>query len=333
MSYLLAGKPLVEVRRGGHLESVHYVAACACSPDGKLALEIGDIQTPIFVRSALKPIIAATVATAVFASGGGLTSEELAVMASSHFGEPQHVAVVEQLLARSGSTEADLQCGASRPRNGDRQLGKRAVYNNCSGKHAGLLLLCKLLGVDSADYLSAAHPVNEAWMATAGRIYGVDVAILPKGIDGCGLPVFAVSLHAQAQGYARFVTLHGIADQDRVGVDAVRRAMPAHPHLVGGTGHLDTALMQAGGGAILAKIGAEGVHCSAVEAHNLALAVKVLDGHERARPPAVVGLLRRLGVLTPAALGQLHAIAAPVIHNVVGLRVGDLRFSEESLLP
>ena len=211
-------------------------------------------------------------------------------------------------------------------------VSPRSIYNNCSGKHAGLLLLCKLLGVDNAEYLLPSHAVNKAWMATAGRIYGIDALAAPQGVDGCGLPVFAVSLHAQAQGYARFATLRGIAERDRAGVDAVRKAMMAHPQLVGGIEHLDTRLMSADPGTILAKLGAEGVHCSAVAAHDVALVIKVLDGHERARPPAVIGLLRALHALSPLAIEALTDLATPPIHNVAGLMVGDLRFSEKFLI-
>ncbi len=321
----LFGKPLIEVRRGGYLESVHQVAACACNAEGEIKLALGSVDTPVFVRSAVKPMIAATVAAVAAQAGYALESDELALIAASHFGEAEHVAVVERLLARSGSDESHLLCGAARPRHAGQVSTARPIYNNCSGKHAGLLFLCKLLGVSSKQYLLPGHPVNKAWMALASRVYGVDVQAAPQGVDGCGLPIFALSLHTQAQGYARFSTLRGVAESDREAVAAVAQAMMEHPRLVGGAGHLDTKLMAAEPGGLLAKIGAEGVHCSASPAHDFALALKIIDGNERARPPAVVAVLQSLGALSPRALDALAEFIAPPIRNLAGLPVGDIR--------
>jgi L-asparaginase II len=328
---MLDGEPLVEVCRGGSVESVHRIAACACDADGTVRLAVGTIDVPVFVRSTVKPIIAVTVISAALQAGLPLKSEEIAVIAASHFGEPAQVALVERLLARSGSRESDLQCGAAHRRHGGTAATTSPIYNNCSGKHAGLLLLCTLLGVNPANYLDPLHPVNRAWMATAGRIYGVDVATLPQGIDGCGLPVFAVPLRTQAQAYARLITLLHLADQDQAGVAALRLAMLEHPRLVGGVGHLDTKLMLAEPRSLLAKIGAEGVHCSGSTERAMGLAVKVVDGNDRARPVAVIGLLTHLGVLSPRGLDALAEFAASALHNVAGLPVGEIRFAREGL--
>ena len=331
MTHALHGVPLVVVRRGEWIESVHHVAACACTSDGTVKLGVGDIETPVFVRSALKPMIAATVAVAASEADISLSSEELAIIAASHQGEEMHVHTVRRLLARAGASEEALQCGPARSRQSGATREVRAIFNNCSGKHAGLLLLCALRGYDSADYLAADHPANQAWMDLAGRLYGVDVTRGPQGIDGCGLPVFAVSLHAQAQGYARFASSREVARADLAGIDAVREAMLRHPELVGGSRHLDTRLMSAEPGTLLAKIGAEGVHCSAAPTQNLGLALKVLDGHERARPPSVIGLLSHLGMLSLRAGEALEDLSRTPILNVAGDTVGDIRFFAEGL--
>lgn len=311
----LAGVPLVDVRRGQRVESTHAVAACACDDGGRVLLEAGTIDVPVFLRSATKPFIAAAAVRAGVAERFGLDAHELAVMCASHMGEPRHLATAASILAKIGATVDDLQCGGA----------PNALHNNCSGKHAGILALARLRGEPFEGYLDAAHPVQREILGFCERVF--DDRFTPDriAVDGCGIPVFATTLARAARGFARFATLRGFDDADRHALLAVRDAMAGDPWMVSGTGRFDTDLMQATGGAIVAKGGAEGVHASALLAGAAGLVLKVVDGAARAAAPAALALLDRLNALAPPASAQLAGHACPPVRNVAGRIVGEIR--------
>jgi L-asparaginase II len=314
----LAGIPAVDVTRGERVESVHHVLACACDDAGEIVLHCGTIDVPVFLRSSAKPFIAAAIVASGAAERFGLDDREIAVMAASHAGEPAHVAAAASILAKIGAVEEDLQCGGDPP-----------LRNNCSGKHAGILALARLRGEPFDGYLDAGHPVQREILAFCERAFGEPFAPDRIGVDGCGIPVFAVSLAVAARTFARFATLRGFADADRDALARVRAAMGAHPWMVAGSGAFDTDLMLAARGTIVAKSGAEGVHASAVLSQGIGLVVKVLDGAARARGPATIALLRACGALDDDALTALAPHAEPPVHNVAGRIAGAIRARPE----
>ncbi len=327
----MRGEPFVLVRRGGIVESVHDVAACAVDARGAVILRMGDVDSPFYLRSAAKPFIAATVLEAGAAQRFGLTPREIAVMTASHNGEAYHVASVRSILQKIGFAESDLRCGAHPPYDAEaaRWLDRSgappsAIYNNCSGKHAGILALVRILRADPATYLDAAHPAQRRILDTCARISGDAAAASRIGVDGCGIPVYATSLRHAATAYMRLATLAGINQRLAAALQEVRDAMIAYPEFVSGTGEFDAALMRVGRGAIACKGGAEGVHGSAAIQAGLGLVLKVIDGTERARPPAAIALLTRTGVLAPAAVAELDAFAHPALHNRAGTLVGEI---------
>jgi len=311
----LAGVPLVDVTRGERAESTHAVAACACDDAGTVLLEQGTIHVPVFLRSAAKPFIAAAAVRAGVVERFGLDAREVAVMAASHMGEPRHLETAASILMKIGATEADLQCGGA----------PSALHNNCSGKHAGILALAKLRGVPFDGYLEAVHPVQREILAFCERAFDDRFTAGRIALDGCGIPVFATTLLKAARAFARFATLRGFDDGDRRALSTVREAMLADPWMVSGTGRLDTDLMLASAGTIVAKGGAEGVHASALLATGTGLVLKTIDGAARAVGPATLALLGRLDALDALARERLAGHARPPVRNVAGRIVGEIR--------
>ncbi|HEY1654616.1 MAG TPA: asparaginase [Candidatus Tumulicola sp.] len=323
---------LVEVTRGDLVESVHRVAACAVDARGAVAFENGDVDVPVYLRSAAKPFIAAAAIEAGVRERFGLDSREIAVMTASHTGEPFHVEAVRSILRKIGAREADLQCGAQVPYDetvartlARDDIAPGALYNNCSGKHAGILALCKAIGADWGTYLAVSNPAQQQILRFCARVSADDAATWPLGVDGCGIPVYATSLRRAALSFARLASLEDVAPSDAAALRVVRDAMTAHPEYVAGTGQLDSALMQAGGGTIACKGGAEGIHGVAAIACGIGYASKVLDGAGRARGPSTIAVLGRLGVLSPEQTMKLARFARPLVYNRAGYAVGEIR--------
>jgi L-asparaginase II len=321
----------VNVTRGERVESVHCVDACVVDNRGRVLYESGAIDVPVYLRSAAKPFIAAAAIEAGVDVAFGLDSREIAVMAASHTGEPMHVAAVLSILNKIGMRVEDLQCGVHWPydeRSADalRKAGEAptALHNNCSGKHAGILAMCKVIGADAASYLSLENPAQSRILELCARLSDDDAATWPVAIDGCGIPVYATSLRRAARSFARFATLEDVADADARALHIVRDAMVSHPRYVAGTGQLDTELMLAGKGSIASKAGAEGVHGVAAIARECGFVSKIRDGTARARGPSTIAVLRQLGVLDERQVESLARFARPLVYNRAGKVVGEI---------
>jgi L-asparaginase II len=306
---------LAEVVRSGFVESVHHGSVVVLDAAGQVVAAAGDVTGPSFPRSSNKPL-----QTVGMLRAGLRTAEpaDLALISGSHFGEPFHIARARQILITAGLDESDLRCPPSLPLSEiERDIilrdggGATPILMNCSGKHAGMLATCVVNDWPLADYRDAKHPLQVALAAAVSELTGEPIAA--TGIDGCGAPVFAVSLTALARGFQRLVQ-GAPASFERLVADTMR----ADPELVAGTGEDDTRLMRGVPG-LLAKGGAEGVVAVAIEGVG-AVAIKVADGAMRARMPVLVSALRRLGVSAPV-LDELETV--PVLGGDV--RVGEVR--------
>jgi L-asparaginase II len=274
------GEPIVvEVRRNGVVEARHRVHAVAVQ-DGAVVAEAGDAQLACFMRSSSKPLQALPLARA----RGDLEARDLASASSSHRATPDQIAAVEALLAKAPAAEDDLELGLEE----GRPPHKR--FHNCSGKHAGMLALCRAHGWPLDGYRLAGHPVQQACLAAHAEAADVDAAELPTAVDGCGVVTFALPLERMAHAYARFETL----PEGRRVADAMR----AHPDLVGGPDGPDFRLMRAAP-AFFAKRGYEGLLCAA-NRDGLGVALKAEDGAGRPLGPALAAFLGRFGVAVPA---------------------------------
>lgn len=289
---------LARVVRSGFVESVHRGRAVVVGPDGAVIRAIGDVGAAVSPRSSNKPFQAA----AGVAAGSPLTGALLALSAASHSGEPFHVSGVLDILAGAGLTERDLGCPPDLPLDPASRTaaivadeGPARRYMNCSGKHAGMLAACVAAGWDPATYLDPGHPLQLAIAARVTELAGEAPAW--TAVDGCGAPLYMLSLAGLARAFGRVSAAPAETPEGRVAA-----AMRAHPAMVAGTGRDDTLLMEGIPG-LLAKGGAEGVHCAAL-ADGTAVAVKIDDGAERPRMPVLTALLRSVGV-QGAVLDQL----------------------------
>lgn len=316
----------VEVRRGAIVESRHEVIAAVVDADGRLVAHAGDPNLLTYWRSAAKPIQALPAISAALTRGIPLADAEIAVMCASHSGEPMHVEAVRALLAKAGATEADLLCGTHPPLHepsakalADQDQPPSALHNNCSGKHAGMLLLRRLMGGDTTTYLDPASRVQAHILQAIAEWTGVPASDIPLGIDGCGVPVFGLPLRAMAQAYARLV--HDRADS----VQRTVQAMQARPELVAGTGRLDTVTMTALRPGVVCKGGAEAVWCLGLTELGWGVALKVLDGASRAVAPAGLEVLGALGFSAVFETSSLVERCRPKLHNHAGTYVGEIR--------
>lgn len=323
---------IVEVTRANLVESAHEVAAFAGDAKGKARFSSGDVESPVYLRSSAKPFIAGAVIAAGARERFGLDDREIAVMAASHSGQLFHVNAVRSILRKIEMPEAALFCGAHLPYNEraaqallQRGESPTAVDNNCSGKHAGILALCRIIGADTTTYLDPRNPAQRAILAFCARLSDDDPERWPIAVDGCGIPVYATSLRRAALAFARFATLDGVSDEDARALEIVRAAMLARPEYVAGTGEFDSELMRAGGGEIVSKGGAEGVHGVSALPQGFGYASKVADGAARARAPSSIAALRALGALREEQVEQLARFARPVVYNRAGRAVGEIR--------
>jgi L-asparaginase II len=266
---------VVEVTRGGTVESRHRVHAAAVR-DGELIAAVGDAHLVTFMRSAAKPLQALPLVRAV----ADLPPDELAIACASHLARPDQLAPVAALLARArASAERDLECGpAGHP--------PERIKHNCSGKHAGMLALCRARDWERTGYRLAAHPAQEATLDELAGAAEVDAEAIPTAVDGCGVVTFALPLERMAHAFSRLT--------EREGGEQVTSAMRARPELIRGEGSADTDLMRALPGWV-AKGGAEGLLCAA-SPDGTGIALKCEDGSSRPLKPALAALLASLGV-------------------------------------
>lgn len=282
---------VVRVVRSGRTEAVHRASMAVVDVDGNAVATAGDLTTPFFARSSLKPFQA----QGSLRFGAGLTDEDLALACASHGGLPEQLAIVERILRLGGLDERDLRVPPDWPssirgrdeviRGGGREA--RRIYHNCSGKHAGMLRACRASDLPIDTYLSPGHRLQEAIAEDVRELTGEHFGL--PGIDGCGAPIQAMTVVGLAKAFAALAT-----DPDRV---MVHDAMRDHPGLIGEPGRVDGVVATAVGGA--AKIGAEGCIGIALSSHGLGVAIKAWDGSSRVLGPLVAATLDRLGLLTP----------------------------------
>ncbi|MFB4315033.1 asparaginase [Actinomadura sp. 21ATH] len=307
---------LAEVVRNGFAESVHYGSVAGLAPDGTLAYARGDVRGTVLPRSTTKPFQA----LACLAAGAPLAGERLAIAAGSHTGEDFHVAAVEAILAAAGLDAGALRCPPSWPEDEPSKAaliragkGETREHMNCSGKHAAMLAACAANGWPPETYLDPGHPVQQGVRAALADGSGETPA--PVAVDGCGAPLFGLTLVGLARAVRSLALAAGGPSR------AVADAMRTHPEYVGGTGHANTELMRALPGSVV-KGGAEGVLVAATAAGH-AVAVKVIDGSPRATTAIALRALAALGADTTAA-AKLGAV--PVLGG--GRPVGEIRIIE-----
>jgi L-asparaginase II len=318
--------PLLSIERGGVEEGIQRGHLAGADADGAIVAARGDSSHLTYFRSCLKPFQAIAALRTGVVGRFGLGSEQVAIMCASHNGEPRHIAAVRDLLARAQVAEAALQCGAHWPYYEPaasivrRELIEPiAVFNNCSGKHSGMLAAARSLEAPLDSYLEPSHPVQQRIRQVVEEFTGCRDREVRYGIDGCSAPNAAVPLSAIARSFAQLVT--SVDDAARAAVEA----MTTHPYLVGGTDRFDTVLMEVTKGRVLAKGGAAGVHCSADRRSGVGLAIKLESGDGTWISVAVMAALTELGWLDPGEREALQRFGHPTLRNHKRLEVGQVR--------
>ncbi len=306
--------PVAHLVRGGVIEGIHYGSVVVLAADGSVELQIGDIEAAFYPRSALKPVQA----VAMLRAGLPLDGELLSLTAASHSGEERHLAGTRRILELAGLSEDQLRNVPDLPydpvvrdtwvREG--RLPSR-LAQNCSGKHAAMLYTARLNSWSLDDYTDPRHPLQQAVAESVEDLTGQGIAQV--SVDGCGAPLFSVSLHGLARAAARITTAAADTPERRVA-----DAMCEHPEMASGSGRDAAALMRAVPG-LLTKDGFEGVQVAALP-DGRAVAVKIADGADRARIPVTAAALTRAGI-DPGVLAEFEG--APLLGG--GAVVGHVR--------
>jgi len=323
---------LAEAVRGNWVENRHRGAFVIVDASGRVIASAGDTERPVFPRSAIKSMQALAIFDRHATDRFHHTAEELALACASHHGEDEHVGNVAHFLGRMGLSVNDLECGAHMPTNDKAREALRAagaspsaLHNNCSGKHAGMLSVALAMGVPASGYVEREHDVQKAVRAAVEYVIGQDLTEDRCGTDGCSIPTWAAPLSAWAGGFARMATGQGLDGEHARGAQALFDAATRHPHLVAGTGHLDTLVMEAFKGRVMQKGGAEGVQCGAIRDKGWGYALKCDDGNMVASHTMVAALLLKFADPDENQKAVLDQFARQPIKNVRGTVVGEMR--------
>ncbi len=338
-----ANPDLVHALRGGIVESFHRGALAIVDADGALLRALGDIDRPIFARSACKVLQALPLVASGAAEAFGLNDAELALACASHGGEPGHTATAASMLAKAGLDASALECGAHWPY-ADSAIkalaisgqSPSALHNNCSGKHSGFVcvgcLMARAAGREPAEYvrgyIGRQHPVMREVTAALAAATGVDLDKAPVGTDGCSIPTYAMPLRHLAHGFARVATGVGLSDGHARAARRLRQAVAASPFHVGGTLRFDTRMMQRLGERVFCKVGAEGVYCAALPEQGLGVALKMDDGNTaRAAEVVLAAVIEALVNLSDDECGFVAGFSDAAMVNWNGIEVGRLQAS------
>lgn len=337
-------EPLVEVRRGAITESRHRGHVAVVEPDGLILRYAGFPANVTFLRSSAKPFQAIPLLVSGAAERFGFTDQEVALACASHNGEPIHTEIAASMLKKIGVGPEALKCGVHEPYSQRAATDLRlrgespnVLHNNCSGKHAGMLAVAKHLGAPIETYYHPESPVQIAAGRVVAQFSDTPAEDLAIGIDGCGVPVFGITVKAMALAFARLVSTPEEFDvATRSACARIVKVMTTYPELIGGThDRLDTEIMKAAPGRIVSKVGAEGVYTAGVMPckewpRGLGLAIKIEDGDDhRARPTVVIEALRQLGVLCGESLEAVSRYAFFPVKNRRGDVVGEIRAAFE----
>lgn len=331
---------LVDVFRGDAVESFHRGALAVLDAQGRVVLALGDIDRPIFPRSAVKLLQAIPLVESGAADQLGLSDDELALACSSHNGELAHVRTAAAMLAKAGLEPSSLECGTHWPKHDEalRELvasgqTPTALHNNCSGKHAGLMCLACMMNGGRANlaafckgYVEPDHPVMKAVTAALEAVTGIDSKTAPRGTDGCSIPTFGIPLRALALGLARVGSGVGLQPGHARAAARLREAIARSPFMVGGTDRFDSVVMRQLGERVCCKVGAEGVFCAALPQLGLGVAIKIDDGNNARAAEVVMAAVIEAGVALDESEAKLmDRFSHPILRNWTGRTVGELR--------
>lgn len=317
---------LAEVLRNNRIESRHRAIVVVTDPDGEKTFSAGEISSPTYIRSAAKPLQIMPLLESGADKEYRFSNAELAVIMASHNGEDFHLSAVESILNKADLAVDDLQCGFHRPLHAASAARflksgkmKSPLYNNCSGKHAGMLATCKYRGWPLDSYLEPQHLLQLEILNKVAIFAGLEADKIERGTDGCNAPVFYLPIDKIALIFARLA-------QGEIGESKrVFDLMSGNPEMIGGEGRFDTDFTRAMHGRAISKVGAEGLRCIGLrKGSGLGLTVKIEDGNIRAASVVALTVMQHLGLIDNAGLKRLKEYHKPVIRNCIGREVGKI---------
>jgi len=329
---------LVELLRGSAVESMHRGALALLDADGGVVAALGDIDRPVYPRSAVKLLQALPLLTSGAADAHGLTDAELALACASHNGELRHVATAAAMLTKAGLDADALECGSHWPGldTATRELAASgaaptALHNNCSGKHAGFLCLAGTLHGGAGlrgfarGYVEPGHAVMREVTAALQATTGFDLGRAACGIDGCSIPTFAIPLRHLALAFARAGSGVGLDADRAAAARRLRGAVGRVPFMVAGSGRFDTRVMERLGERVFCKVGAEGVYCAALPQRGLGVAIKIDDGNNaRAAEVVMAAVIEACVALDASEAAFMRGFSDVPLKNWNGRAVGRL---------
>jgi len=326
------GELLIEVTRGGVTESMHRGHIVVADGNGCVITGLGNPDRFTYFRSAAKPIILVAVLSTGIADKFSLEPNEIAIMASSHSGQPEHIKTLKSIINKLGISQETLQCGIHAPLHKESEVnlylsGKTpsTMHCNCSGKHLGILAASIALGMPPEDYYSPGHPIQKRILEIVSHFCRIPPEDIKIAIDGCGLPVYGVPLRNIACAYANLADKSFMEGRYSEFQDMLIEAMVSYPWFVGGDDRLDTVLLKNFGDRLISKTGAEGLHCTGFLGRGTGTALKIDDGNIRAVDPAAIELLHQLGVIRENELDRVKKHRKPAVINHRKEVVGEVR--------
>jgi len=333
----MMANPILAINfRGRRIENIHRGAFCVVNCHGDIEYSSGDIGKAVFPRSSIK----AMQALALFKSGAvekfSLDDSDIAIACSSHGGDKQHVEAVQVILDKIGCLVDDLECGEQVPtdraaRNEFFALKKpsSAIFNNCSGKHAGMLAVAKVLGVEAKGYSKASHAVQKLVKTCIEEVIGQKLSDKKCGIDGCSIPTYAAPLTAFALGFARMASGVDLSVETELESKVIFDAVVNNPYLIRGENTLDSDLMAAFAGRLMLKIGADGVFCGALLDKKIGFALKIDDGDIKAAEVAIANIILAIAEPSEKEKQVLLRYVSPELRNWSKIKTGELVASDE----
>lgn len=322
---------LVESYRGDFIESRHRGWIAICDNKGNIKKQLGKPLPSVYVRSSLKPFQLLPLIINKIDKKFNFTEQELAIIMSSHSGQDKHIELVCSVLEKISLTKENLKCGAHPPIH---KASASAIYKkgekpctlhcNCSGKHSGMLAICKFYGWDIKGYLYPAHSVQKLIKESIAYMSDVPEEELKAGIDGCGVPVYTIPLNNLAMAYARLVAPENLKKEYQQAVKKVIGIMIKYPDLIAGDERFDTDLMKEMNGQLICKGGGEAVCCTGILNQGLGVAIKIEDGNSRAVGPVMLETLKQLNVINKSELENLKKWHYTPSYNFAKTLVGEL---------
>lgn len=324
---------VVEVTRGGRVESMHLVDIIVADAAGNIVSVWGEREQRTFPRSAIKSLQALPLIESGAADACGFESRHLALACASHNGEPVHVEAAREMLARTGIEATCLECGAQLPRWPEDQANLvtagveySSIHNNCSGKHSGFLAFARHSGIELPGYVKFGHPVQKEIAGVLESVTGARHGEDNYGIDGCSIPTFEIPLENLAVAYAKFGVGEDAGRERGKAMLRLRDACLAHPEMVAGKKRVCTQLMQALGNRAFVKVGAEGVYTASLPELGYGIAMKARDGNFRAVEVAVSSIISDVLELNEKETAEMKPLVNPVLKNWNGIEVGQIGF-------